>query len=101
MCQHLYGRVGGMITIWPAELGTDVVGPRDGLVASQGDVTEIATLLSDVLCQGGGIEAGAWDLEVEHSLACRDGDRYRGNDALFGSCVAEETQRKGGNQHVC
>lgn len=100
MCQHLHRRIGAVLVVWPAELGADVVGSRDGLVASQDDVAEIATLLGDVLRQSRGIKAGAWDLEVEHPLAGRDCDRYRGNDALFGSCVAEETQRKGGYQHV-
>ena len=75
MRQDLKGWLGcGIHAAWHTEFHANVVGASGSGVSRKGGLREISALLRLVLGEGGGIEIGLWNGDVEDSSTGRDGD---------------------------
>lgn len=84
--KDLEGWLGGSHTARHTELGTDVVGAGRCSVTRERGLSEIPALLGLVLGEGGGIEIGLGNGDIEDTGASGDCDWDGGIDACFGNC---------------
>ena len=104
MCENLKRWLGGS-SIHAArhtELSADVVRAGCCSVSGKRGLGEIPALPGLILNEGGGVEIGLRNGEIEDTSAGRDCDRYRHVHACFGSCRAsKDSHCQGGfGEHV-